>query len=153
MEVKGYPNYLIYPDGRVSSKRFPDRFLKPQTSDGYLIVMLCKNSILKKHRIHRLVATHYIANPDNKPQVDHINRDRKDNRIENLRWVTPTQNSQNTGVSKNNKLGIKNIYIKGKYYGFKKSINGVTYNKHFRTLKEALCYKYIFILKMRAGLV
>ena len=153
MEIEGYPDYLIYPDGRVSSKRFPGRFLKPRKvgnrNEQYCAVILCKGVIKKNLRIHRLVATHYIPNPDNKPQVDHINRDTLDNRLENLRWVTVSENCHNTKTRITNTLGYKNIsYCKGrKKYEYSKMINGIKCLKYFKTLKEALCYKYIFLLK------
>lgn len=50
----------------------------------------------KRHRVHRLVAETFIPNPDNKSFVDHINRIRDDNRVENLRWVTRSENERNT---------------------------------------------------------
>ncbi len=158
MEIQGYPNYLIYPDGRVSSNRFPDRFLKQQINknNGYLYVNLYKDGIRKLHNIHRLVAEHYIPNPYNKKCVDHWNGKRNDNRVENLRWATHSENNQNKGVRKDNKTtGIKNIcYNKSRdNYIYSKTVEGKTYQKYFKTLKEALCYKYIFTLKMRAGLV
>ena len=95
MEINGYNNYFIYPDGRVSSKRFPNKFLKGGKAHGYPHVDVSKDGVKKTFQIHRLVATHYIPNPDNLPQVDHINRIRSDNRIENLRWVTRSENQQN----------------------------------------------------------
>jgi hypothetical protein len=156
MEVRGYPNYLIYPDGRVWSKK-TKLFLKASdnSSGGYLQVGLSKDGNQKSHKIHRLVAEHYIPNPDNKPCVDHIYRDKTDNRVENLRWATISENGQNRGVQKNNKVGIKNIcYDKiNDTYKYEKKINNKIHKKTFKTLKEALCYKYIFTLKMRAGLV
>jgi hypothetical protein len=62
------------------------------TKNGYRQV-----SIYKKHYlVHRLVAETFIPNPENKPFIDHINRDRSDNRVENLRWVTAQENQNNT---------------------------------------------------------
>lgn len=49
----------------------------------------------KIYRIHRLVAETFILNPDDKPEVDHINRDTHDNRVENLRWATHQENMRN----------------------------------------------------------
>jgi len=92
MEIKDYPNYLIYEDGRVYSKN-RKIFLKPQEiKKGYLQVCLCNSENRKNFLVHRLVALHYIPNPNNKPQVDHIDRNTKNNHVSNLRWVTSQEN-------------------------------------------------------------
>jgi hypothetical protein len=64
--------------------------------DGYLGVALCKEGKVKYHTIHRLVAIAFLENPDNLEQIDHINRTPNDNRVENLRWITGSNNSRNT---------------------------------------------------------
>lgn len=64
-------------------------------SGGSLRVKLYINGKRKQCSIHRLVAQNFISNPDNKPEVDHINRNNKDNRVENLRWATREENCQN----------------------------------------------------------
>jgi len=155
MEVRGYPNYLIYPDGRVYNKKYKRYLTGTPDGTGYLHLNLYKDGNRKLHKIHRLVGLHYIPNPDNKICLDHINRDKTDNRKENLRWATHSENNHNKGVRKDNKLGIKNIsYDKSKdRYRYVKEIRGEIHQKYFKTLKEALCYKYIFTLKIRAGLV
>lgn len=64
---------------------------------GYLVVILSNGGKSRKHRkVHRLVANAFIENTDNKPQVDHINRVKNDNRVENLRWVTNSENQYNS---------------------------------------------------------
>ena len=68
---------------------------KNKNSKGYLYLSLCKNGKYRQYLIHRLVAEHFIPNPDNKPYIDHINTDRSDNRVENLRWVTHKENINN----------------------------------------------------------
>lgn len=147
MEIVEYPNYLIYEDGKVYSKK-TKRYLKSGIiKTGYKCVVLCnKDGKRKTYQIHRLLAEHYIPNPENKPCVDHINRDRKDNRIINLRWVTYSENSQNTGIRKDNTSGIKNIcYCKiSNLYQYKKVIRDVKVQKYFKTLEEAIEYKRVY---------
>ncbi len=85
--IKGYEDYLVTDTGLVYSLK-SQRYLKPRKqNNGYLIVCLGKNGRFKNFTIHRLVANAFIMNPVNKEQVDHINRNRTDNRVDNLRWV------------------------------------------------------------------
>jgi len=114
MEIQDYPGYFIHRDGKVWSDKLcrgvKGRFLKPyKTKSGYMYVMICNNGKTLNLKIHRLIAIHYIPNPNNYPQVDHINRIRHDNRIENLRWASPSMNMDNKSVRIDNKCGIKNI--------------------------------------------
>ena len=155
MEIAGYNNYLIYPDGKVQNKK-TKRYLKPRTdTHGYKYIDLCKDGIPKSHTVHRLVALHYIPNPDNLPCVDHRYRDKTDNRVDNLRWATPSENCQNTGTPITNTSGHKNLsYHKtNKAWRYYKEYRGVRIQKYFKTKTEALCYKYIITLKIRAGLL
>ena len=64
-------------------------------ANGYPVVCLRKGNKVTTQKVHRLVATAFIPNPENKPQVDHINGIRDDNRADNLRWATPYENTHN----------------------------------------------------------
>jgi len=93
-DVKGYENlYKINRKGEVM--RF-GHILKQQLSrEGYYYVRLSKDSIIYKALIHRLLGIQYLDNPDNLPQIDHIDRDKTNNSLENLRWVSRQDNCLN----------------------------------------------------------
>ena len=144
MEIQGYPDYLIYDDGRVYSKN-RDKFMSPSIDHkGYHRVCLCNDGKIKLFLIHRLVASHYIPNPENKPCVDHIDRNPSKNHVSNLRWEKKSENQQNTIVRKINKsTGIKNIHYHKlmKRYHYQKMTRGECHSKYFKTLEEAIAYK------------
>ena len=75
------------------SGRKPGRLLKVSlTKNGYMSLELRMCDTNKRHLIHRLIAQAFIPNPENKPNVNHINGIRNDNRIENLEWCTQSEN-------------------------------------------------------------
>lgn len=67
-------------------------------NNGYMVIVCGR--LRKKYRVHRIVAETFIPNPENKPEVDHINRIRTDNRVDNLCWATRLENAQNRGPKK-----------------------------------------------------
>ena len=104
-DLKGYENlYKINRKGQIFSKYF-NKIMAPQIGqDVYYHVLLSKPPIIvdgkvvhsrHKGRIHRLLALQYIPNPDNKPEVDHIDRNKENNSLSNLRWASRIENRHN----------------------------------------------------------
>lgn len=92
--IEDYPNYLISNLGNVKNSKGRIRIAHP-THLGYLTVLLSKNGFQKNMSIHRLVAKAFIPNPENKPTVDHKDRNRLNNKVENLRWATRHEQAVN----------------------------------------------------------
>lgn len=89
--VRSLPRVVRGNYGSTQPKR--GRMLKHSIDkDGYHQVVLSKDAKTKHYRVHRLVAMAFIPNPNNHPQINHINEKVDDNRVENLEWVTCTQN-------------------------------------------------------------
>ena len=116
-DIVGYEGlYAVTSCGKVwSYKR--QRFLKPyEECGGYLKVSLSKDGVIKRFKVHRLVAETYIPNPEEKTQVNHLDENKQNNTINNLTWVTPSENI-NYGTrsirAKENTLnsnGLKPVY-------------------------------------------
>ena len=109
--IEGFPRYEISNKGRVKSFTNPKKpkILRPhQLKNGYLMVHLAKgeewgSNATECVRIHKLVADAFIPNPLNRCHIRHINQDRTDNRVENLRWVT-REESNNDPITKANRM-------------------------------------------------
>lgn len=109
--VEGFENYHVSTLGRIKNVK-KGNILSPVTRRcGYKNVLLyAQDGINKKYNFHRLIATLHIPNPKNLPQVDHINRDRGDNRVSNLRWVSLSEQARNKKKFVTNPKHLKAVW-------------------------------------------
>lgn len=91
-QIQGYDNYTIDREGVIYSKRF-DRTVKVYIrGNGYPVVSLSKDNRTKNFYMHRLLAIAYLPNPDNLPEVNHIDSNRENYSLSNLEWVSRSDN-------------------------------------------------------------
>ncbi len=135
-----FTNYEVSSVGRVRNS-ITGRVLKNQTrKDGYVGVQLSKDGKIKHFLTHRLVALAFIENPLEKPAVDHIDRNRANNSIDNLRWSTTSENMMNSTKRVVASSIYKGVYFHGQSERWRAQvrINGIaTHLGNFRTEKDA----------------
>lgn len=90
----GYEEYQVSNFGQIKSlKNKTEKILHlDKDRHGYMNVKLCKNGTVKKFKVHRLVAMAFIENPNGFPEINHKDGNKENNFVENLEWVTRSQN-------------------------------------------------------------
>jgi len=86
--TKDIGNYIVHTDGKIWSKYKKD-WIKPRVFKQRYVRVKINN---KRIPLHRLVAQCFLSNPLNHPEVDHINNNKEDNRVENLQWISGFDN-------------------------------------------------------------
>ena len=121
--IEEFPRYLISNKGRIkilSTLEDKKVFIK---DDGYIATTLGNGKQSYKY-VHRLVAEAFIKNKHNKPQVNHINGIKGDNRAENLEWMTPSENIRHAIDTDLLKYKKKEKEIKNSKYSLGEEANG-----------------------------
>ena len=108
LPIDGFEEFEVSNHGRVRFK-VSGLIKDPYFNAGYMRIVLRPKTGLQY--VHRLVAQAFIPNPLNKPNVDHIDGDTKNNNISNLRWVSQQENCQNHKRPKNNSSGMTGVYF------------------------------------------
>jgi len=107
--IDGYDNYEISSFGRVRNN-ITSKIVNPKSkNDTYYNIDLSKNGLSKKYKIHRLVAEAFCEKQEGCNIVDHIDRNKKNNRFTNLRWTTQSINIKNGDIRKNNASGARGV--------------------------------------------
>ena len=139
--IKGFENYSVSNLGNIKNNK-TDRILKPQiNTHGYYQVCLCQDGKKFTKRIHKLVAEYFIANPFNKECVDHIDNNKLNNNIDNLRWASYQENSMNSKLNSNNTSKYKGICYSKLFNRWNAyiTINGKMKNLgYFKNLEDAI---------------
>lgn len=101
-QIKDFPGYFINKNGEIFSNKYhpiKNKNNKMQKlklhldTNGYLSVMLYKEKIPTRVRVHRVVAETFLANPENKPEVNHIDGNKQNNNVSNLDWCSHSENN------------------------------------------------------------
>ena len=108
--IDGFENYAISDKGKIYNLKFKKE-IRSHIRGRYIICVLPSNQGQKSFLVSRLVAMHFLENPENKPCVDHINNDKFNNDVKNLRWSTHAENLMNKTKHKNSCSQYKGVNI------------------------------------------
>lgn len=150
--IPNYNNYYITRDGNVVNIKSGLTLKTFKSNVGYRICQLYGNKKRHSFTIARLLAITYIPNPDNKGTIDHINRDRTDDRIENLRWATELEQCQNKSLMSSNTSGVKNINKMKHRWVYSRMIQGNIYRKS-HTDKIKTCFEQYIHSRLIRGAI
>lgn len=120
-DIKNFEGiYKISSNGRIKSfKKVPNGYIlsNKNSKGGYLSIVLIKDNFRRYTRIHRLVAEAFIENPKKKNFVNHKNFNKQDNRVVNLEWCTPSENTRHAMKHKPSMVHGMNKFNKDKCVG------------------------------------
>jgi len=145
-ELEEFPGYKIGNRGTILLKSGkPMKQQKKYLTETYckmVLSLINKDDKRYTKPVHRLVALAWIPNPDNEPEIDHIDRNPTNNCVENLRWTSRMKNANNMGICKTNKSGITGLsYCKSNQRWYvQKNIMGMRYQKAFKERSDAEAY-------------
>ena len=129
--ITNFPNYQVSTFGNVKNVK-SGRILKPGsgTGGGYLMVILMDDGERSMKTVHRLVAITFLENPEHKKCVDHIDRNKLNNHISNLRYATVSENAQNVSINTTNTSGVRGVSWDKKLNKWKVQITANGIRKH-----------------------
>ena len=148
--IDGYENYSVSNTGKVKNTTTGEMVRQyvydtngTRKANKYVRVCLKSNGKHSVLLLHVLIARSFIQNLDNKPRVDHIDRVKTNNNVDNLRWVTQEENQMNRNKHCNNTSGYSGVSFHKQANKWRAGLNarGKTYTKIFETIEEAIEYR------------
>lgn len=148
-------NVKSLPKVKINNKGYKcltkEKILKPQKRNGYLSVTLSNNKHKQMFSVHRLVAIHFIPNPQDKPYVNHIDGNKFNNNVLNLEWVTGEENMRHSYyVLNKNKKRVKCIDTNTIYPSMKEAerqtgilTGGITHSCRNQTRAGGYLWEYV----------
>jgi hypothetical protein len=151
--IEGFPDYQVSNLGRIKSLDYRrsgiEQIMKLNRVGDYLGTSLWRDKKEHKKYLHRLMAIAFLPNPDNLPDVDHINRNKHDNRLENLRWYSKRNNGLNTDDRP--RITKYGAYIgfnqKEQKYRFQRQRENNRICRRFDTLEEAIAFRDAYLIQ------
>ena len=154
-ECKIFKNYKVSNLGRV--KGYKDKLMIPNTSSGRSVIQLIEGDVTKYMKVHRMVLmASNTPNPENKPEVDHIDSNPKNHRLDNLRWATKEDQRNNINTKIKVVISVKTINIETKEEKIYRGINilvteiessSITIKKYAKSGETYKGYKFEIIPK------
>ena len=127
--IKNFPSYVVSKKGSIfrvkdkNGKPIPARLVKPRLDRyGYYKINLSEKGKTTTLKVHRVVAEAFIPNPKRRNTVNHINGNKKDNRVENLEWLTRRQNLKLTKGMKRKTISKRHRQLEAKVETIRKLI-------------------------------
>jgi hypothetical protein len=143
-KIDGYENYEISDHGNVrntkTGRTLKNKIRKDNYSEVGLPILINGKNKQNFLKIHRLIGLAFIDNPENKKCIDHVDCDRQNNHVSNLRWATHTENQQNSSIHKNSTSGVKGVSFQKRTKKFKATImlDGLSIHLgYFENLEDA----------------
>lgn len=146
--IPQFSKYSASSDGQIRNDKTGRILKQHKATSGYMSLDLGQRN---PQYVHRLVASAFLDNPDNLPQVDHIDGNKINNNVENLRWVSVSQNCWNFGYAErieNRKKKVVAVHLNGRILHFDSRNDAA---EHFQCSKGLIHYEKLYVKGRKKG--